>query len=244
MNRKIGKICIQLKSDLVPGSGQSWANLIDSDIVYDQYGFPYIPAKRIKGLLKESALELEEFGILEKNTSHLIFGNNEIKGHHFVLYNALLDHITELQNEYRTLDNQYLKYLNKYIVLDYYTNIRYQTAIDEYGIAQKNTLRSVRAIDKGNAFYSIVEYEEDDEDILEKCLKNVKHMGLMRTRGFGEVELSLDSYESKKDNKKKENGIAELEDNQDYDIKLYLENQSALVIIESHKEPVVSTKNT
>ena len=52
----------------------------------------------------------------------------------------------------------------------------------------------------------------------------------MRTRGFGEVELSLDSYESKKDNKKKENGIAELEDNQDYDIKLYLENQSALVI--------------
>ena len=230
MNRKIGKICIQLKSDLVPGSGQSWANLIDSDIVYDQYGFPYIPAKRIKGLLKESALELEEFGILEKNTSHLIFGNNEIKGHHFVLYNALLDHITELQNEYRTLDNQYLKYLNKYIVLDYYTNIRYQTAIDEYGIAQKNTLRSVRAIDKGNAFYSIVEYEEDDEDILEKCLKNVKHMGLMRTRGFGEVELSLDSYESKKDNKKKENGIAELEDNQDYDIKLYLENQSALVI--------------
>lgn len=230
MNRKIGKICIQLKSDLVPGSGQSWANLIDSDIVYDQYGFPYIPAKRIKGLLKESALELEEFGILEKNTSHLIFGNNEIKGHHFVLYNALLDHITELQNEYRTLDNQYLKYLNKYIVLDYYTNIRYQTAIDEYGIAQKNTLRSVRAIDKGNTFYSIVEYEEDDEDILEKCLKNVKHMGLMRTRGFGEVELSLDSYESKKDNKKKENGIAELEDNQDYDIKLYLENQSALVI--------------
>ena len=58
MSRKKGKICIQIISDLVPGSGQGWANIIDSDIVYDQYGYHYIPARIIKGLIKESSLEL------------------------------------------------------------------------------------------------------------------------------------------------------------------------------------------
>ena len=225
MSRKKGKICIQLISDLVPGSGQGWANIIDSDIVYDQYGFPHIPARRIKGLIKESALELEEFGVLEKQTSHLIFGDNEVQGHHFVLYNALLKNIENLQEEYRTLDEKYTSYLNKYVILDYYTNIRFQTAIEDTGIAKDDSLRSVRAIDKGNTFYSIVEYEEEDEIILKQCLKNVKHMGLMRTRGFGEVELSLVPY----DEKEEVNDIV-LEDEREYDVKLYLENQSPLSI--------------
>lgn len=223
MSRKTGKICIHLKSDLVPGSGQGWANIIDSDIVYDQYGFPYIPARRIKGILKESTLELEQFGILDKGTSHLIFGDNESIGHHFVLYNAVLNNIKELQDEYSHLDETYSKYLNKYVVLDYYTNIRYQTAIDDNGIALDNTLRSVRAIDKGNNFYSVVEYEEDDELILQQCLKNVRHMGLMRTRGFGEVELSLVPY-----NKKEEIADITLDNDKEYDVKLYLENQAPL----------------
>ena len=83
MSRKKGKICIQLISDLVPGSGQGWANIIDSDIVYDQYGFPYIPARRIKGLIKESALELEElmpmYSIMEAKAYKWDMSENKIK---------------------------------------------------------------------------------------------------------------------------------------------------------------------
>ena len=51
---------IELLSDTLVGSGEGWGVTIDSDIVFDKYGLPYIPAKRIKGCLRESALEVLE----------------------------------------------------------------------------------------------------------------------------------------------------------------------------------------
>lgn len=216
------KLCIHLISDLVPGSGQGWANLIDTDIVYDKLGFPYIPARRIKGVLKEAALELEQFNVIEKNISLNIFGDNEKQGHHFCLYNATLEHIDELHKE--CLNSEYSKFLNKYAILDYYTTVRYQTKIDDDGIADDNSLRSVRAIARENKFYSIIEYEKDDYDILKKCISNVTHMGMMRTRGFGEVKLSLIPLEEA------DNFKLCFEDNKEYDVSLYLENESALTV--------------
>ena len=41
------------------GSGQADVN-IDYDIIHDELGFPYFPARRFKGLLYESALEVTE----------------------------------------------------------------------------------------------------------------------------------------------------------------------------------------
>ena len=41
------------------GSGAADVNL-DADIIHDEFGLPYFPAKRFKGLLYESAVELEE----------------------------------------------------------------------------------------------------------------------------------------------------------------------------------------
>ena len=51
------KLQIELKSDLCAGSGESLGSLIDTDICYDEYGFPYIPSKRLKGLIKEAFIE-------------------------------------------------------------------------------------------------------------------------------------------------------------------------------------------
>src|SRR5450759_1800908 len=51
---------IELLSDTLVGSGEGWGATIDSDIVFDKYGLPYIPAKRIKGCLRESAVEVLE----------------------------------------------------------------------------------------------------------------------------------------------------------------------------------------
>lgn len=216
------KLCIHLKSDLVPGSGQGWASLIDTDIVYDKLGFPYIPAKRIKGVLKEAALELEQFNVLEKNTSLNIFGDNEKQGHYFCLQNATLDQIDDLHKE--CLNSEYATFLNKYAVLDYYTTVRYQTRINDDGIADDNSLRSVRAVARENKFYSVIEYEKEDYEILKKCIYNVTHMGMTRTRGFGEVKLSLIPLEEAKKFK------LSFEDDKEYDVSLYLENESTLTI--------------
>ena len=50
---------IKLLSDMHLGSGKADVNL-DADIVYDENGMPYFPAKRLKGLLYESAKEILE----------------------------------------------------------------------------------------------------------------------------------------------------------------------------------------
>ena len=56
------KLYIKLLSDLCTYSGESYNSMVDTDVVYDKYGIPYIPAKRIKGCIREAALELLEFG--------------------------------------------------------------------------------------------------------------------------------------------------------------------------------------
>ena len=49
------ELVITLKSDLCAGSGYSYAGIVDSDVCYDSYGFPYIAARRLKGCLREAA---------------------------------------------------------------------------------------------------------------------------------------------------------------------------------------------
>ena len=50
---------IEAVSPIHLGSGAADVNL-DADIIHDEFGLPYFPAKRFKGLLYESAVELEE----------------------------------------------------------------------------------------------------------------------------------------------------------------------------------------
>ena len=53
------KIFITLRSDLCASSGKGWSATIDNDVCFDEYGLPYIPARRIKGCLKAAASLLE-----------------------------------------------------------------------------------------------------------------------------------------------------------------------------------------
>ena len=220
------QLVIQLKSDLISGSGEGWGNIVDTDVTHDEYGFPYIPSRRLRGLLKEAALELEDFEIVSKGTSENLFGNEENQGHHFVIYNASLKHIDDMRNEIKHLKNEYRKYVQSISVLNHYTTVRYQTAIDDDGIAKDTSLRSSRAIHKGNTFYAYVECEEQDVDILEKCCAMIHHMGLNRTRGFGEVDLFFQDF----DIKSKEFSL-DLDDDKEYEVRLYLENKTQLSIV-------------
>ena len=51
---------IELLSEAIFGSGQSVPGLVDTDIVHDEYGFPYMKAKTFKGNLRKSAEEIVE----------------------------------------------------------------------------------------------------------------------------------------------------------------------------------------
>lgn len=215
---------ITLRSDLICGSGIGWGNVVDTDVVYDDLGFPYIPARRLRGLLKEALWELEQFGFHELTSTEL-FGDEENEGHLFKIYNARLANIHHLRKEVTMLN------LNAIDVLTFYTTIRYQTSIDNDGIALDNSLRSVRAIKKGITFYADLECEVQDLAILKKCCTLIKHMGTNRTRGFGEVTLTIeDAIKTNNIN------LSKIKDDREYLVKLCLRNLTQLSLTSTQGE--------
>ena len=68
------KITIKLLSDLCTASGETHNSMVDTDIVYDEYGIPYIPAKRIKGCIREAALEMMEITSKVARKAARVFG--------------------------------------------------------------------------------------------------------------------------------------------------------------------------
>ena len=52
MMRKLMKI--ELKSDLCAGVGKHYAAILNSDTALDEYGLPYIPSRRLKGVSEEN----------------------------------------------------------------------------------------------------------------------------------------------------------------------------------------------
>ena len=221
------KLKIELKSDLICGSGEGWGNVIDTDVVYDSYGFPYIPAKRIKGLLKEACLELDEMGVNENKLTDEIFGSNNVEGSTFVLTNAELANIHDMKGYVDNCNDDEKKELNISNVINHYTNVRCQTAIDDNGIAKENSLRASRAITRGNLFYADIIFEDKYDEVIKNCCAIVHHIGINRTRGFGDVSLSLEKFDDKFHMDAKDFSP---EDDKIYTLKLKLKNMSQLAI--------------
>ena len=75
-------IAIEVKSPIHLGSGREEINL-DADVVHDEYGLPFFPAKRFKGLLYESALEVLEMsklsgsGLISKTDLKEVFHHDD-----------------------------------------------------------------------------------------------------------------------------------------------------------------------
>lgn len=49
------QIRIELLSDLCAADGNGYNSSVDVDVCHDDCGLPYIPAKRLKGCLRECA---------------------------------------------------------------------------------------------------------------------------------------------------------------------------------------------
>ena len=81
-------------------------------------------------------------------------------------------------------------------VLDYYTSLRFQTAIDEKtGIAKDHSLRNIRVLDRGITFkgtVSLINASEIHEQALALALQNLRRAGTNRNRGFGQIECEME----------------------------------------------------
>ncbi len=201
-------IHIELKSDALIGSGEGFGALIESDIVFDDLGIPYIPSKRIKGCLREAACEichmLKDLGI----TSFMDLTANPKDESDFTILNDTFGKpgqdkptpvyfsnltIRDYEKEREWLEyllHQYPSIISREGILSAFTALRQQTAIDETGIAKEHSLRTIRVIKRGLTFTGEITLKEDGERVrlLSLACLNLGSMGSKRRRGFGEVE--------------------------------------------------------
>lgn len=192
---------ISLKSDTLIGSGSGFGATIDSDVIFDTHGLPFIPAKRIKGCLVDSFREVKDmfekvsvvdFGDIEKtfgtqgqeNPAEVYFENLYLKS-----YNDLKQWM-----EYLNYKDHYPEFFNSNSIIELMTSKRRQTTIKN-GVAKDTSLRTQRVLNKGLEFFGNVKVTIQDFIMIEQTLalacKNLKSMGTKRNRGLGEVICEL-----------------------------------------------------
>ena len=155
----IYKIKIIAKSSLLLATNKSDIT-IDTQVIHDRYGMPYFPAKRFKGLLYESALEMAEISqekwITIKEIDEL-FGISDSESN-IRMENFYLPNYEQMCKDWQYLNNQYKGIFTKQSVLELYTDIRFQTAIDkETGTAKSTSLYNMQVIDQGTEFEGAIE---------------------------------------------------------------------------------------
>lgn len=196
-------LTIKLLSPTMLMSGQGDVNT-DSTIVHDRYGIPFIPAKRVRGVLYESALEVAE---MMKAAGIGAFTIDDVKG----LFNRLegvednprmsisnlnIADYDVVATELAALEAQYPAVFTKERVLEEYTSMRYYTSIDkETGSTVEGTLHNSRVLNRGLTFIGkidVVDMTDTEGFILSCAVRNLTGIGGKRNRGFGQVECTID----------------------------------------------------
>ncbi len=207
-----GKIKIELQSDLCVGSGYSYAGIVDSDVCYDDFGIPYIPAKRLKGCMRETLETLlyikypecadnlfgkrgeSDYDSMsdESGTETIRIGNAYIEDYS-VIYGFISKH--QKYNDKKQYEVQ--------DILDRFTHVVGQTKM-ENGVADNSSLRYTRVVNRyypmektGNKeskpmiFIAEISVDEKYKEEVADILKATRHIGLKRNRGFGMVKCTV-----------------------------------------------------
>ena len=196
---------IKLLSPLHLGSGKADVN-VDAEVVTDELGLPYFLAKRFKGILYESAIEVAEMselcgsGIVTRAEVDQIFGHKSDDSA-FVIQNFMIADYEQVASDLRRLEEQFPEVVTPQDVLEEYTSLRYQTEIDdETGTAVNGSLHNMRVVDTDEEFVGMITILADDDktnnrikEILALALRNISGCGLKRTRGFGRIECKLEN---------------------------------------------------
>lgn len=245
-NKKQGEIHITLYSDFCSGNGYSYYGTIDSEAEHDTFGLPFIPARRLKGCLRECARLLRDSRLWEESTDPLnylfgVSGDDSTKG--IKIENAYISGYEQIKVGLKLIqeNKEIKKYISPDEVLDLFSDVKAQTKM-ENGVADDNSLRFTRIIhqfspfDKENRleFIAKVEYPDGQEDKLKQICKALRHIGMNRNRGLGCVKCEFKAEDKAADTKDDieivENVEINKELNQKLNITIFFENLGPLII--------------
>lgn len=157
------------------GSGLSAGARLDSSVIKDQDGLPYVAGKIIKGLSREMAETLDDADFVNR-----CFGNNGIEMGECYFSNAqLLDETAKHICSLKIQSNLY--------------DVIVSTKIDEiHGVAEDNSLREIEVVVPLNLYGEIRDIPENYKEAMTRSLKMIKRMGLNRNRGLGRCEFFVE----------------------------------------------------
>lgn len=167
------------------GSGLAAGASMDSIVVRDSDGLPYVPGKTLKGLVREN---IEEYFDLDKKEIDSMFGTR-VEGalnggerpmqgmSHFS--NAT---ISDSERQ-KIVENRWQRLL--------YDSIA-QTSIDEKtGTAKEFSLRTTEVVIPCTLHGEIDNVDDAMADKVELALRMIKRLGVNRNRGFGRCDFVI-----------------------------------------------------
>lgn len=176
------------------GAGLSGGTYADMIVNKTREGFPYLPGRTIKGLLREAAENIHALSgdLVSQSFINEVFGfrtelgfvsQEETPASTCFFSNAHLSPALE-QQLLQDGDHRYL-----YQVLS-------STQLDENGVAKNKSLRQLEVSIPLTLYASIEDFPEADgktnyREQMEYCMQWIKQLGLNRSRGLGRCKFSM-----------------------------------------------------
>ena len=205
----MAELTIKLRSDLCASNGESIGFGIDTDVCTDPYGFPYIPGRRILGCLRDVAERLKAYGAciddgqVTEDDITAIFGNGNGQEGALVVHNAFLPDIEVIHRYIDSLKDDFMiGQATKEKISRLYSSVRGQTRIGDDGRASDGSLRAVRVVNQYDPLTNEpLEFKSDidgtklnsrQKQLFKTSCKALRHIGLNRNRGLGNVSVTVD----------------------------------------------------
>jgi len=195
-------LTIKLLSAACPAGGEGSGGAIDLEVAHDDLGLPFIPARRIRGLLLESSDEvvtlLQPFVTEEKKEAlelarKTLFGNRgQEKAAPLQIENGYLPDYEQTRKWLFWFDAQFpdKKLVVPELILSTFCSLRQQTALEK-GVAKAGSLRVTRILNKGWTFKSRINCPVTYQELLTLAVKGMRRLGSNRNRGLGAINCDL-----------------------------------------------------
>lgn len=178
------KYTITFLSDWHAGSGLSSGADADAVVIKDKNNLPYLPGKTIKGLLKDVFKDIEEVqpNLLPAGFVKNYFGDYADKKKPSEAGSLFFSNAELSQEEQSQISKDMTEFL--------YRNFA-STAIEENGVAQKNSLRVMEVCIPVQLNGYIDGVNKSDIDAFKKAFDYLRHLGINRNRGLGRCKFGI-----------------------------------------------------
>ena len=190
------KIKMQLLSDAIFGSGVSVPGGEDISVLCDRDGFPYYKGGTFKGMFREELYRYLEWTMEEEAEREATVARLLGKGGDSSLADAgkltFSDFTLSGVVKEKVLEEVGTAEGHAEVITELLTHTRTLTAMEEDGIVQEGSLRTLRCVNRGLYFYSEILCAKEEEALVKEVFSLMKWIGSMRNRGFGKVKITVE----------------------------------------------------